>query len=187
MDHGVYMQWFNNLLSTFSDEKTDISAIREKLYSTEMVEKISDADLKAYVKDIKKRIKKMVKELQCIYEKYGIEFSGFKTLDSAGEYLMQSIEDNNEAAYNNLIKLESVVTAEQRRHLGLIRMAMTADGKKVIDQINSIPADKQKFISIFGEHDASSSVNNDGMYQHIWSEIHKLSEYILINKNRVYH
>lgn len=180
------MQWFNNFMSIFHG-KADIDEIKEKLYAPNESERIGDEELEAYTADIQERVKKMVKQLSEIYKKYGISFTGFKSFDSACEYLMQSIHNDSEQAYNNLIKLESVVTSEQKRHLALIRMAMTVDGRMVMDQINKDPLDKQAFVNIFGEHNAAGTVNTDGVYQRLWSEMHKLSEYVLLHRNRIYH
>lgn len=181
------MHWFNSLLSVFAGTTVDIDEVKQRLYSNDLIEQLSDSELKAYVDDIESRVEKMVKSLKAIYKKHNITFSGFKSFDTACEYLRESITDGSERAYNNLIKLESIVTAEQKRHLALIRMAITADGKKVIDLINNDPSDKQTLIKIFGDRTKIGAQSEDGMYQQLWSEIHKLSEYILLHKNRVYH
>lgn len=180
------MQWFNNLLSLFS-EKIDTSVVKQKLSTNNVTENISNQELESYADDIQERVRTMVKELQALYKKYGIDFSGFNSFDSACEYLKQSIYNRSEQAYNNLIKLESAVTSEQKRHVALIRMAVTNDGKKVMELINKNPEDKNLFVKIFGEHNAAGTVNQDGVYQRLWSEMHKLSEYVLIHRNVVYH
>lgn len=181
------MHWFNNLLSAFSGPTVDIDDLKQRLYSSNVGEQLSNSELNAYVDDIEERVKKMVKSLKIMYKKYNITFSGFKSFDTACEYLRESIADGSERAYNNLIKLESVVTSEQKRHLALIRMAITTDGKKVIDNINNDPTDKQVFVKIFGDRTQPGAMSQDGMYQQLWSEIHKLSEYVLLHKNRTYH
>jgi hypothetical protein len=180
------MHWFNNLLSAFTGPAVDVEELKKRLYS-DSAEQLSNSELEAYVDDIESRVKTMVKSLKTLYKKYDITFSGFKSFDLACEYLRESIIDGSEKAYNNLIKLESVVTSEQKRHLALIRMAITTDGKKVIDKINNDPSDKQTFAKIFGDRMQQAVVSQDGVYQQLWSEIHKLSEYILLHKNRVYH
>ncbi len=181
------MPWFSNLMSAFTGSKIDIEEFKKKLYSNDATVQLSNSDLEAYVDDIESRVKSMVKELKNTYKKYNITFSGFKSFDTACEYLRESIKNGSEHAYNNLIKLESVVTSEQKRHLALIRMAMTIDGKKVIDQINNDPIDKRTFIKIFGDRAQTGAMSHDGVYQQLWSEIHKLSEYVLLHKNKVYH
>lgn len=177
------MQWFHKLVSFFSP-KHDLEEIKKKLYSPNQAERISDPELEAYALDIQKRIHIVVKQLRTIYRKHGINFSGFKFFDGACECLMKGIHSDSEQAYNNLIKLESVVNLERKRHLTLIKMAMTIDGKLVIEQINNDPVDKQIFIDIFG--DTTGAVNAPGVYQHIWYEMHKLSEYVLLHHSRIY-
>jgi uncharacterized phage infection (PIP) family protein YhgE len=181
------MHWFNNLLAAFTGSTVDVDALKQRLYANNATDQLSNAELEAYVDDIEERVKKMVKALKTMYKKYDITFSGFKSFEQACEYLRESIADGSERAYNNLIKLESAVTSEQKRHLGLIRMAITTDGKKVIDKINNDPSDKQTFVKIFGDRAQPGAMSQDGEYQQLWSEIHKLSEYILLHKNRVYH
>lgn len=181
------MPWFSNLMAAFTGPKIDVEEFKKKLYSKSTTEQVSNSDLAAYVDDIESRVKKMVQELKTTYKKYNITFSGFKSFDTACEYLRESIKNGSEQAYNNLIKLESVITSEQKRHLALIRMAVTTDGKKVIDQINNDPKDKQTFMKIFGDRAQTGAMSQDGVYQQLWSEIHKLSEYVLLHKNKVYH
>lgn len=181
------MHWFNNLLSTFTGSTVDVEELKQRLYSNNAAEQLSNAELEAYVDDIASRVKKMVKDLKNMYKKYDITFTGFKSFDLACQYLRESITDGSERAYNNLIKLESAVTSEQKRHLSLIRMAITTDSKKVIDKINNDPSDKQIFIKIFGDRMQPGTMSQDGEYQQLWSEIHKISEYVLLHKNRTYH
>lgn len=181
------MHWFQSLLSVFTGPKVDLNELKQRLYSKDSTQQLSNTELEAYVADIEDRVKKMVKALKTMYKKYNITFNGFKSFELACEYLRASITDGTDVAYNNLIKLESVFTSEQKRHLGLIRMAISTDGKKVIDKINDYPPDKQIFIKIFGERAQPGTISQDGEYQQLWSEIHKLSEYILLHKNRVYH
>ncbi len=181
------MHWFNNLLSAFTGPTTDVEDLKQRLYSNSAAEQLSDSELKAYVDDIEARSKKMVKALKDMYKKYDITFSGFKSFDIACEHLHESIDDGSEKTYNNLIKLESLITSEQKRHLALIRMAVTKDGKKVIEHINKDLADHKTFVKIFGDRTQAAGLSQDGMYQQLWSEIHKLSEYVLLHKNRTYH
>lgn len=184
------MPWLNNIMSVFGGKKADIEAIKQKIQAssnTTTAEKPSNEELEAYVADIDSRVKKMVKDLKNIYKKYNIVFNGFRSFEMAIKYLHESIRNGSEEAYNNLIKLESVVTAEQKRHLALIRMAVTTNGKRVMEEINKDPEDKETFNKIFGEHNTAGTINTDGAYQQLWSEVHKLSEYILLQKNKVYH
>lgn len=181
----VEMPWINDIMSVITGKKQDIGAIKNKLQDPNVV--VSDGELSAYISDINSRIKKMVKDLKNMYGRYGVTFNGFKALDLACDSLRESLKDGREEAYNNLIKLESSITTEQKRHLALIRIAMTKEGKRVIDMINSDPNQKEVFVKIFGERDVAGKSDIDGLYQRLWSEIHKLSEYILIQKNKVYH
>lgn len=183
------MPWLSNVFNVFTHKNIDVTEIKQKIQAATQnspVQVASD-DLLAYVDDIESRIKGMVKDLRALYKKFNITFTGFKAFDIACGFLRDSIKKGSEEAYNNLIKLESIVTSEQQRHLALIRMAVTADGKRVMDLINQSPEDKQVFNKVFGERDANGKLITDGMYQRLWSEVHKLSEYILIQKNRVYH
>lgn len=181
------MQWLNDLISTVTGNKYDISAVKQKVQASEPGVIVTNDELEAYIKDISLRIKKMVKDLKQIYGKYDIQFSGFKSLDLCCDSLRSSLTDGKEEAYNNLIKLESAITTEQKRHLGLIKMAIAKNGQKVIDLINQDPFTKERFTKIFGERDVVGKNNVDGTYQRLWSEIHKLSEYIITQKNKVYH
>lgn len=179
------MPWINEIMSVFTGKKQDIDAIKLKLQEPGAV--VTDSELDAYISDISSRIKRMVKDLKNMYGRYGVTFNGFKALDLACDSLRESLKDGREEAYNNLIKLESSITTEQKRHLALIRIAMTKEGKRVMDMINSDPNQKAIFVKIFGERDVVGKTDVDGLYQRLWSEIHKLSEYILIQKNKVYH
>jgi hypothetical protein len=181
------MPWFSNLISAVTGTKKDVEEIKTKVQNYAPGVTITDAELEVYIDDINTRIKKMVKDLKSIYSKYGVQFSGFKSLDLACTSLLESLKDGKEQAYNSLIKLESSITAEQKRHVALIKMAVATDGKKVMDKINADPEAKQLFNSIFGERDVSGQENSDGIYQRLWSEIHKISEYIIMQKNKVYH
>jgi hypothetical protein len=178
------MPWLNSIISAITGKKYDITAIKAKIDAKDT---LTDDELNGYIDDIDKRIKKMERELKNIYSKYGVTFNGFKALDTACDALRESLKDGKEVAYNNLIKLESAITSEQKRHLALIRIAMTSHGKQVITEINSDPISKEIFIKVFGERDVAGKVNMDGLYQRLWSEIHKLSEYIITLKNKVYH
>ncbi len=181
------MAWLNNIFSTLTGNKKDIESIRAKINASGASTILSDDDLSAYIDDIETRSKKMVKDLKITYGKYGVQFAGFKSMESACTSLRTSLKNAKELAYNNLIKLESSITAEQKRHLALIRMAMSSEGKRVIDLINKDPRAKEVFVGVFGERDVSGQENVDGSYNQLWSEIHKLSEYILLQKNKVYH
>lgn len=183
------MPWLSDVWNVLTHKNVDISEVKQKIQTADSdhSEEIDVKELMAYIDDIEDRIHSMVKELKAIYKKFNITFNGFKSMDMACEYLRGSIKDGSEEAYNNLIKLESMVTGEQQRHLALIRMAVTMDGRRVIDQIMQNPETKEIFVKIFGEKNAQGKIVADGIYQRLWSEIHKLSEYILIHKNRVYH
>jgi hypothetical protein len=181
------MLGLSNILSVFGSKKADLAAIKQKLQSPNAEGTLSDDELIAYIDDIKQRVKQMVKDLKSVYSKYGITFVKFKSMDDACVSLRACIKAGTEEAYNNLIKLETEVTVEQKRHLALIRMAVTQDGKRVIDQITRNPDHKQIFENVFGHRDFSGKDSTDGMYQRLWSEIHRLSEYILLQKNKVYH
>ena len=184
------MSWLNDLISAFTPKaNTDISAVKQKIMAAmhDDTIKIDNTELLAYVNDIDFRLKNMVNELKKVYKTFNIDFNGFKSFSSACEYLKTAIKNNSEEAYNNIIKLESTITSEQQRHLALIRMAVTKDGKRVMEQITSEPAKKEIFNSVFGEKSATGKLTTDGLYQRLWSEIHRLSEYILIQKNRIYH
>jgi hypothetical protein len=183
------MPWLSNVFNVFTHKNVNIDDIKQRVQESpsDTADSISSSEMLAYISDIETRIKEMVKDLKNLYKKFNITFTGFKSYSIACDYLRDSVKDGSEEAYNNLIKLESMITGEQQRHLALIRMAVTADGKRVMDQINSNPEYKQMFTKIFGERDASGKIVSDGIYQRLWSEVHKLSEYILIKKNRVYH
>lgn len=182
------MPWLNNIISAITGTNSAVlESAKAKVQSANPTDPATNAELDAYIDDINRRIKRMVKDLKGIYSKNGVDFTGFKSLDMACKYLHESLQDGKEVAYNNLIKLESSITAEQKRHLSLIKIAMTTQGKKVIDQINQDPSSKEIFASVFGTRDVAGKENMDGMYQQLWSEIHKLSEYILMQKNKVYH
>mgnify|MGYP006913947504 CR=1 FL=1 len=92
------MPWFSDIFAVFSGASTDITDIKQKLYSNDATSNLSDADLYAYIKDIESRVKKMVKNLKVIYKKYNITFNGFKSFATACEYLRESIKNGNEAA-----------------------------------------------------------------------------------------
>jgi len=181
------MAWLNNLVSTLTGNKNDIELIKAKIQAQDKSTVISDNELESYIDDIQTRNKRMVKALKAIYGKYGVQFAGFKSMELACTSLRSSLKDGKELAYNNLIKLESSITAEQKRHLALIRIAMSSDGKRVIDLINKDPQTKDIFDSVFGERDVAGKDSINGTYQQLWSEIHKLSEYIILQKNKVYH
>jgi hypothetical protein len=181
------MRWLNNVIASLTGNKKDVNAIRDKLQAADQTTIIADEDLLVYIDDVEDRCKKIVKKLKNLYAKYGIAFSGFKSLESACTALRDSLKDGKETAYNNLIKLESSITAEQKRHLSLIKIAMSKEGKKVLDEINAKPQEKAIFVGVFGERNVGKQENIDGAYQRLWSEIHKLSEYILLQKNKVYH
>lgn len=178
------MSWLNNVITAISGKKYDICSLRSKVEANEM---LTDLELNAYIDDIDKRIKKMERDLKNIYCRYGVTFNGFKAFDTACDSLRSSIKDGKEVAYNNLIKLESAITTEQKRHLALIRIAMTAQGKHVINEINTDPVSKEVFVKVFGERDSTGKITEDGLYQKLWSEIHRLSEYVIMLKNKVYH
>lgn len=177
------MPWLNNVINAITGKKYDIDAIKTKMNSKSV---ITDAELDGYIDDIDKRVKKMEKELKNMYSKYGVSFNGFKSLDTVSEALHESVKDGKEVAYNNLIKLESSITTEQKRHLALLRIAMTSTGKHVLDEINRDPMSKETFVKVFGDRTTGNDPK-DGLYQQLWSEIHKLSEYIIMQKNKVYH
>lgn len=181
------MPWLNSVISAITGNKVDVDAIKSKLQSNDKNNSVTDAELDAYIDDIDKRIRKMVKELKNVYTLYGVSFTGFKSLDMACASLHDSVKNGKDEAYNNLIKLESSITAEQKRHLALLRIAMTSQGKRVMDLINQDPASRAVFVKVFGERDVVGHENMDGLYQRLWSEIHKISEYIIIHKNKVYH
>lgn len=178
------MPWLSNWFYRITHKDFDLEGIKQKI----LTNTASSEDLLAYVDDLEYRVDTMIDELKKLYKKYDITFSGFKSFQMACDYLRESIKDGSEQAYNQLIKLESMVTSEQQRHLTLIKMAMTKNGQRVFDRIKQNPEDKILFDKVFGSRDlATGKVKDDGIYQRLWSEIHKLSEYILINKNRVYH
>lgn len=177
------MPWLSNWFYKVTHGNIDIDELKQKIKSGTA----TPEDLQAYIVDLDERIQTMVKELKTLYKKFNITFTGFKSMDLACEYLRISIKDGSESAYNNLIKLESMVTSEQQRHLSLIKMAITRDGKRVIELINQNPEYKKTFDSIFGMRDASGKIKEDGLYQKLWSEIHKLAEYLLIQKTKIYH
>lgn len=177
------MPWLSNWFYKVTHKNVDLSEIKLKMQNGSA----TTHDLLEYIDNIESRIYDMVHELKSLYKKYNITFTGFKSMDLACDYLRSSIKDGSEPAYNNLIKLESMITGEQQRHLALIRMAITPDGKRIMEQIEQNPEHKQIFTRIFGVKNAAGKVIQDGDYLHLWSEIHKLSEYVLINKNKVYH
>lgn len=178
------MTWLKEILSVITGNDVDIEQVKTKIQTS--TEGIPDSEIDAYINDIESRTKKMVKELKTVYAKYNIQFTGFKSFDTAAASLRSSLKDGRDEAYNNLVKLESSITSEQKRHLGLIKMAVTKDAKKVYEQIMLDPHDKETFNKIFGSKDATGA-QNDGVYQRLWSEVHKLSEYIIKRKNQVYH
>jgi hypothetical protein len=178
------MPWLNDVISKITGKKYDITDIKTKINTAAPV---PDVELDAYIDDIDRRIKKMEKELRNTYSKYGVSFNGFKSLDTACDALRESLKDGKEVAYNNLLKLESSITSEQKRHLALLRIAMTSQGKGVLDEINRDPVSKEIYVKVFGERASAGKENMDGLYQRLWSEIHKLSEYIITQKNKVYH
>jgi hypothetical protein len=182
------MPWLNNLISAVKGNKVDVDDVKRRVQAKVNKQPITDEELEAYVSDIKTRVGKMVKDLKTIYAKFGIQFTGFKSLDLACTSLKDGLKSNKDEIYNNLIKLESSITAEQKRHVALIKMAVTKDSKKVIDQIMQDARSKEKFNEIFGKHDsATATANMDGTYQQLWSEIHRLSEYLITKKTKVYH
>lgn len=185
----VRMGWLRDFFYTLTNKGIDAAHIQHKMQSVTDVATInfSNDDLLAYVSDLEIRINNMEKQLKSLYKKYNIVFAGFTAFEQSCVYLRESIQENSAAAYDNLIKIESTITAEQRRHLGLIRMAVMPDGKRVMDAINQDPKSKQTFEAIFGAKDSNGKVIVDGVYQHLWSEIHKLSEYLLLHKNKIYH
>lgn len=177
------MPWLSSWFYKITHKDIDLSEIKQKIANGSA----TTQDLNQYVDDLEYRIKEMVKDLRALYKRFNITFTGFKSMDLACEYLRASIKNGSEAAYNNLIKLESIVTSEQQRHLALIRMAITQDGKRVVELIARNPENKEIFNKVFGVKDASGRTIEDGAYQKLWSEIHKLSEYLLIQKTKVYH
>lgn len=183
------MSWIKDLFSTLTSKSIDTANVQRQMQSTSNVANIqfSNDDLLAYVSDIEIRINEMEKQLKALYKKHNIIFAGFTSFEQACVYLRESIQDNSTTARDNLIKLESMITTEQRRHLGLIRMAVMPDGKRVVDAINQDPKSKQIFDGAFGVRDSTGKVVEDGTYQHLWSEVHKLSEYVLMHKNKIYH
>lgn len=181
------MQWFTNLVNAIKGVQYDIADIKRKVNTPGGAEHTTDAELKAYINDVEKRVNSMVNTLKNIYSKYDIKFSGFKSLGSSCEAMRNSLDDTKDQAYNTLLKLESDVTTEQKRHLGLIRMAVTKDGKMVINLINQDPESKKQFSKVFGQYTTDGKAHTNGEYQKLWGEIHKLSEYIITQKNKVYH
>src|SRR5438034_2635075 len=113
------MPWLNEIISAFIGKaEVDVESIKKRINKAATgSEKLTNEELTGYVDDIESRVRKMVKELKTLYKKYNIDFSGFKSFETAIVNLRESIKNNSEEAYNNLIKLESVVTAEQKRHL----------------------------------------------------------------------
>jgi len=181
------MPWFNDLVSAVTGSKKDCSEIKAKIQSAKKGTMIPDTDIEEYIEDINSRVKSMVKELKTIYKKYDIQFMGFKALETACFSLGESLKTRKEESYNNLLKLESSITAEQKRHLSLIRMAVTKDGKKVLDRIMQDPTSKNQYIKVFGSRAITGTDGVDGTYQGIWSEINKVAEYVITHKNKVYH
>ncbi len=181
------MRGLGKLLSAFGGKKVDIAEVKQKLQTPDSKELLTDTEIMAYIDHIKSQLDAIVKDLKQIYSNYDIIFTGFKSLTDACVSLKLSVKSGTEAAYNNLIKIENDVTIEQKRHLALIRMAVTKDGGRVIEQIYKDKLQKERFDNIFGVRGANNSENSDGMYQRLWSEIHHLSEYILLHKNKVYH
>ncbi len=177
------MPWLSNWFYKITHKDFDLEGIKQKI----LTNTASNEDLLAYVDDLEFRINLMVDELKALYKKYDIIFNGFKSYSVACTYLRASLKEGTEQAYNQLIKLESMVTSEQQRHLTLLKMAVTKSGQRVFERIRQNPEDKAIFDKVFGTRDASGKIKDDGLYLRIWSEVHKLSEYILINKNRVYH
>lgn len=177
------MPWLSNWFYKLLHGNFDVEEMKDKMQDSSA----TTVDLLEYVDFIEHRIDNMVTGLKSLYNKYDIEFKGFKSLDLACSFLRESINDGSEEAYNNLIKLESMVTTEQQRHIGLIKMAVNKDGVKIYDLIREDPRNKEFFDTIFGVRDVNGKIIDDGLYQRLWSEIHRLSEYILIHKNKVYH
>lgn len=168
-----FIPWLNKWFHRFNHKDVDILVVKQKMQEASA----STDDLLSYVDDLEERIDFMVQKLKDLYKRNSITFYGFKSFALACEYLRNSITDDTESAYNNLIKLEPLITSEQHRHLSLIKLAVLPSGKRVIEEIYRNPTDKASFEAVF----------QDGMYQQLWLEIHKLSEYILIQKNKVYH
>lgn len=177
------MPWLSNWFYKITHQDFDINALKNKIQTNTA----TTDELLAYVDDIEYRIGNMINDLKVLYKKYDITFKGFKSFEAACTYLRQSIKNGTTETYNNLIKLESMVTSEQQRHLTLVKMAVTQQGIRVYDKIKSDPDSYAIFEKVFGARDANGRLVEDGLYQRLWSEIHKLSEYILINKNKVYH
>lgn len=181
------MPWLSDVIAAFTSKKADVEEVKQKIITGDGNTVLSEVELEAYVKDIETRVKRMTKNLRTIYSRYGITFNGFKSFNQAFAAIRASIKNGSEETYNNLIKTESSITSELKRHLSLIRMAVAQDGTKVIDKINQDPRIKDKFNMIFGQRDTASGQNKDGTYQRLWSEVHKLAEYIIIQKDKVYH
>jgi len=181
------MPWFSDLLSAVTGVKKDFTEIKKNVQNAKKSTMIVDSDLEAYIDDINSRVNDMVNELKAIYKKYDIQFTGFKAFDNACFSLHECLKTRKEEAYNNLLKLESAITSEQKRHLSLIRMAVTKDGKKVFDKIIQDPTARTQYVKIFGSRAITGKDDVDGIYQAIWSELNKLAEYIITHKNKVYH
>lgn len=181
------MSWLSNIFGFSGSKNVDIEALKKKLQNADKHTAVSMADLEAYTDDIEDRVKQMTKDLKGIYSRYGITFNGFKSFKIACAAIRTSIKNSNDESYNNLIKTESSIASELKRHLSLIRMAVAPDGAKVMDKINQDPRVREKFNKIFGKRDNQEVLSTDGTYQRLWSEVHKVSEYIIIQKDRVLH
>ncbi len=181
------MSWLGNIFGLSSGKNVDFAALQKKLQSADKHTTVSNADLEAYTDDIENRVKQMTKDLKGIYTRFGITFNGFKSFKIACAAIRTSINNGTEESYNNLIKTESSIAAELKRHLGLIRMAVAPDGGKVMDKINQDPRIREKFNKIFGKRSDEDTLSTDGTYQRLWSEVHKVAEYIIIQKDRVLH
>ena len=177
------MPWLSNWFYKITHKDFDLAAVMEKIQA----HSATRADLLAYVDNLEYRIGNMVQTLQDIYKKYDIVFKGFRSFNLACDCLRQSIKDSSEEAYNSLIKIDSMITSEQQRHVALIKMAVTKTGKRVFTEIQENPEQKTQFAKVFGEKDSNGKIKDDGIYQRLWSEIHRLSEYLLIEKDKVHH
>jgi hypothetical protein len=179
--------WFSKIVEGLSGKKPDIEVIKKAIAKADPKQPVAVEDLSAYARDIEKRAKAMNHELAEIYAKYGVTFSGFKSFDQACSAMKAITKKGSAEAYNNLIKAESAITGEMRRHLSLIRMAVLQDGSRVIAKINSDPKMIEKFNEIFGQRNVVTGQNTDGVYQRLWSEVHRLAEYLIIKKDKVLH
>lgn len=179
--------WFSKVFGGFVGKKPDINIIKQAISKPDPKQPVPIKDLAAYAHDIEIRAKAMNKDLKQIYANYGITFNGFKSFDQACIAMKNITKHGAAEAYNNLIKAEAAITAEMRRHLSLIRMAVLRDGSRVVDKINNDPEVSQRFYAIFGKRNTATGQTTDGVYQRLWAEVHKLAEYLIIQKDKVVH